>query len=233
MKSVTELLSQSSTGKAGETDKLFVVMYDDLRRLASRFLKNEPLRNRLSSSSLVHQAYMRMVDQSRIDWQGKTHFFAIGATVMRRILVDHARKVHSLKRGGGWDRRQLTDDVTFELSRDSDVVALDDLLTTLADLNPRQAKIVELRFFGGMTMREIAAEMSLGLRTVEKEWAMSRAWMRRELRQGEPEDDVQPKAAAKREDVATASDSVKPNDSVEPSSKTDSDADTPETSENR
>ena len=191
MKSVTELITGSNTGEPGETDKLFTVMYDDLRRLAGRFLQNEPLRNRLSSSSLVHQAYMRMVDQSRIDWQGKTHFFAIGATVMRRILVDHARKVHSLKRGGGWDRRQLTDDVTFELSRDADVMALDDLLTMLAELNPRQAKIVELRFFGGMTMREIAAEMNLGLRTVEKEWAMSRAWMRRELRQDEG-DEVEP-----------------------------------------
>ena len=182
MNSITDLLSKSSDGNVGETDKLFSAMYDDLRRLAGRFLQNEPLRNRLSSSSLVHQAYMRMVDQSRINWQGKTHFFAIGATVMRRILVDHARKVHSLKRGGGWDRRQLTDDVTFELSRDSDVVALDDLLKTLANLNPRQTKIVELRFFGGMTMREISTEMSLGLRTVEKEWAMARAWMRRELR---------------------------------------------------
>lgn len=186
MSSITDLLSSSKTGNVGETDKLFVAMYDDLRRLAGRFLQNEPLRNRLSSSSLVHQAYMRMVDQSRINWQGKTHFFAIGATVMRRILVDHARKVHSLKRGGGWDRRQLTDEVTFELSRDSDVVALDDLLKTLAGLNPRQAKIVELRFFGGMTMREISAEMNLGLRTVEKEWAMARAWMRRELRNDDP-----------------------------------------------
>ncbi len=185
MKSITEILTGSNDGQAGETDKLFTVMYDDLRRLAGRFLQNEPLRDRLSSSSLVHQAYMRMIDQSRINWQGKTHFFAIGATVMRRILVDHARKVHSLKRGGDWERRQLTDEVTFELTQDADVVALDDLLLTLAELNPRQAKIVELRFFGGMTMREIAAEMNLGLRTVEKEWAMSRAWMRRELRTGE------------------------------------------------
>ena len=126
-----------------------------------------------------------MVDQSRINWQGKTHFFAIGATVMRRILVDHARKVHSQKRGGGWDRRLLTDEITFELSHDSDVVALDDLLETLVRLSPRQAKIVELRFFGGMTMREISGEMNLGLRTIEKEWAMARAWMRRELRSGE------------------------------------------------
>ena len=104
---------------------------------------------------------------------------------MRRILVDHARKVRSLKRGGGWERRQLTDEVTFQLNHDSDVVVLDELLEVLADLHPRQEKIVELRFFGGMTMREIATEMGLGLRTVEKEWAMARAWMRRELRKDE------------------------------------------------
>lgn len=194
MTSFTDLLAQSTSGQGtpeppGETDRLFTLMYEDLCRLAGRFLQNEPMRNRLSSSSLVHQAYVRMVDQSRINWQGKTHFFAIGATVMRRILVDHARKVRSLKRGGGWERRQLTDEVTFQLSQDSDVMALDELLTTLADLNPRQAKIVELRFFGGMTMREIATEMNLGLRTVEKEWAMARAWMRRELRKDEPDDE--------------------------------------------
>jgi len=187
MNSITEILSRSVDGKAGETDRLFSVLYDDLRRLAGKFLQNEPLRNRLSSSSLVHQAYMRMIDQSRINWQGKTHFFAIGATVMRRILVDHARKVHSQKRGGGWERRTLNDEVTFELSHDRDVVALDDLLQTLQTLSPRQAKIVELRFFGGMTMREIAGEMNLGLRTVEKEWGMARAWMRRELRSGDDE----------------------------------------------
>ena len=158
MTSITDLLSRSSAGQSVDTDQLFSLMYEDLCRLAGRFLQNEPMRHRLSSSSLVHQAYVRMVDQSRINWQGKTHFFAIGATVMRRILVDHARKVRSLKRGGGWERRQLTDEVTFQLSRDSDVVALDDLLKTLAELSPRQAKIVELRFFGGMTMREIATD---------------------------------------------------------------------------
>ncbi len=197
MSSITELLSRSREGKVGETDRLFTIMYDDLCRLAGRFLQSEPLRNRLSSSSLVHQAYMRMVDQSRINWQGKTHFFAIGATVMRRILVDHARKTHSLKRGGAWERRVLSDEVTFQLHQDRDVVALDELLHTLLELNPRQAKIVEMRFFGGMTMREISTEMGLGLRTVEKEWAMARAWMRRELRKlegshADPSNDIHP-----------------------------------------
>ncbi|WP_146596883.1 ECF-type sigma factor [Novipirellula galeiformis] len=191
MNGVNELVEKSVKGEPAETDRLFTLMYDDLRRLAGRFLQHEPMRERLSSSSLVHQAYMRMIDQSRINWQGKTHFFAIGATVMRRILVDHARKVRSLKRGGGWGRRMLTDQITFELSRDDDVVALDDLLNTLVTLNQRQARIVELRFFGGMTMREISTEMNLGLRTIEKEWAMARAWMRRELRSSdEPDHDT-------------------------------------------
>lgn len=185
MTSLTDLVSRSSGGHAVETDKLFSLMYDDLCRLAGRFLQHEPMRHRLSSSSLVHQAYLRMIDQSRINWQGKTHFFAVGATVMRRILVDHARKVRSMKRGGGWQRQALTEEVTFQLSSDSDVMALDELLTRLAELHPRQEKIVELRFFGGMAMREIATEMGLGLRTVEKEWAMARAWMRRELRRDE------------------------------------------------
>lgn len=187
MPSVNDLIPPSKAGQSKKTDELFSVMYDDLCRLAGRFLQNEPMRNRLSSSSLVHQAYMRMVDQSRISWQGKTHFFAIGATVMRRILVDHARKVRSLKRGGDWQRRQLTDEVTFHLGHDDDVMVLDELLTTLAELSPRQAKIVELRFFGGMTMKEIAAETSIALRTIEKEWAMARAWMRSELSREVPQ----------------------------------------------
>lgn len=188
MATVSELISESRDGKGSRTDELFTVMYDDLCRLANRFLQNEPMRNRLSSSSLVHQAYVRMVDQNKINWQGKTHFFAIGATVMRRILVDHARKVRSLKRGGDWQRRVLSDDVTFHLGRDEDVMALDELLTMLATLNPRQAKIVELRFFGGMTMREISDETSIALRTVEKEWSMARAWMRKELRKDDVPD---------------------------------------------
>lgn len=201
MSSITDLLSDSRRGKSGETDRLFSLMYEDLQRLAGRFLQHESNRPRLSSSSLVHQAYLRMVDQSRVNWQGKTHFFAIGATVMRRILVDHARQAKSLKRGGNWGQRQLSDEVTFQLNEDQDVVALDDLLSTLAEWNPRQARIVELRFFGGMTMREIAAEMNLSPRTIEKEWGMARAWMRRELRREDAAiDEVEPPSDSGRRD---------------------------------
>src|SRR6056297_3240398 len=128
MTSVTEILQSSRGGDAKKTDQLFGVLYEDLRKMARRFLQSEPHTNKLSSSSLVHKAYLRMIDQNEIDWQGKTHFFAIGATVMRRILVDHARHSQAQKRGGGWLRRQLDDEVTFLLDRDDDVVALDDLL---------------------------------------------------------------------------------------------------------
>lgn len=183
MTSVTKILQSSQNGDGRKTDQLFTVLYDDLRRMAGRFLQSEPQREKLSSASLVHQAYVRMVDQNEINWQGKTHFFAIGATVMRRILVDHARSTQAQKRGGGWLRRQLDEEITFVLDRDDDVVALDELLLTLAQLSPRQAKVVEYRFFGGLAMKEIADELNLGLRTVEKDWAMARAWMRRELRE--------------------------------------------------
>lgn len=196
MSSITQILQSSQKGDVGKTDQLFEFLYDDLRQMAGRFLRSEPQRERLSSSSLVHQAYVRMVDQDHVDWQGKTHFFAIGATVMRRVLVDHARKTQAQKRGGGWIRRQLDDEVTFLLDQNDDVVALDELLLELAKLSPRQAKIVELRFFGGLVMKEIAAELNLGLRTIEKEWAMARAWMRRELRDLADPSDANGKPAA-------------------------------------
>ncbi|MGB1925345.1 MAG: ECF-type sigma factor [Rubripirellula sp.] len=186
MKSISKLLAGREQRNNRNTDRLFTLMYDDLCRLASKYLQQEPKRSRLSSASLVHQAYVRMVDQSKVSWKGKTHFFAVGATIMRRVLVDHARKVQSLKRGGDWQQKQLNDDCTFRLNEDADVVALDDLLNHLAILNQRQARIVELRFFGGLTMVEIATELGIGLRTVEQDWAMARAWIRRELKRDPP-----------------------------------------------
>lgn len=182
MKSISKLLAGREQSNNRNTDRLFTLMYDDLCRLASKYLQQEPKRSRLSSASLVHQAYVRMVDQSKVSWKGKTHFFAVGATIMRRVLVDHARKVQSLKRGGHWQQKQLNDECTFRLNEDEDIVALDDLLNQLAILDSRQAKIVELRFFGGLTMVEIASELGVGLRTIEQDWAMARAWIRRELK---------------------------------------------------
>jgi len=187
MKSSSKILGG---GDKQHTNRLFTLMYDDLSRLASKYLQHEPKRSQLSSASLVHQAYVKMVDQSKVSWKGKTHFFAVGATIMRRILVDHARKVQSLKRGGDWKQRQLSDECTFHLNRDEDIVALDDLLNQLARLDPRQAKIVELRFFGGLTMLEIASELGVGLRTIEQDWSMARAWIRRELKKETSQENI-------------------------------------------
>ncbi len=181
MESVTENLIGACKGESRAADQLFTAMYDDFQRMASKFLNKEPIRNRLTTSSLVHEAYVRMVDQRAVDWQGRTHFFAIGARVMRRILVDHARRVQSQKRGGGWTREQLDDSITFQIERDEDVLALDELLNQLKALDPRQANVVELKFFGGLTMKEISCELGVSLRTVEKDWSMARAWLRREL----------------------------------------------------
>ena len=179
--SSTDLLIHSQRGERAAVDAMFAHLYDDFHGMAERFLRREPNRDKFSPTTLVHEAYFRMIDQSRVDWKGKTHFFAIGARVMRRILVDHARKTLSLKRGGNWTRSTLEEELTFRLDEDEQVLELNELLETLEQLDPRQARIVELKFFGEMTMKEIADFLEIGLRTVEKDWNMARAWLRKEI----------------------------------------------------
>lgn len=183
MISATDTLLQASRGQRRAADQLFSLMYDDFQRMADRFLQGDPQRHRLTSSSLVHEAYLRMIDQRHVDWRGRTHFFAIGARVMRRILVDNARRTNSLKRGQGWTRASLEDSALFHLDRDEDVLLLDELLLRLKKLDARQASVIELKFFGELSMKEIAGELGFGLRTVEKDWSMARAWLKRELEQ--------------------------------------------------
>jgi RNA polymerase sigma factor (TIGR02999 family) len=130
---------------------------------------------------LVHEAFLRVLDQSRVEWRGRTHFLAIGAQAMRRILVDHARRRGRAKRGGGWARIALEDAATISSRRDEDVLAVDEALHKLARLDPRQANIVEMRFFSGMTVAEVAEVLGVSKRTVENEWSVARAWLRREL----------------------------------------------------
>lgn len=134
-----------------------------------------------SRNALVNEAYLRLVGQTEIDWQGKTHFFAIGAKVMRRILVDHARRAKSLKRGGERKRIQFNEDLRVSTTNDEDILALEEALEKLDRVDPRQAKIVELRFYGGLTVEEVAAVLGISKRTVESDWTMVRAWLRREL----------------------------------------------------
>jgi RNA polymerase sigma factor (TIGR02999 family) len=159
-------------------------VYDELRQLARGYLRRERRDHTLEPTGLVHEAYLRLIDQTRVDWQGRTHFFAIGARMMRRLLVDHARRHDRKKRGGEAVKVTFADAVTPLLGRDldrEDLLALDDALRRLHELDERQAQIVELRFFAGMKVDEVAAYLGVSKRTVEADWTHARAWLRRAL----------------------------------------------------
>ena len=181
----TKILSEVTSGDASATERLFQLLYDDLHSLAAQFLRREKPGHTLQPTALLHEAYMKLIDQSRVDWKGKTHFFAVGAQVMRRVLVDHARGRQRAKRGGGRQRITLDEEVALSPQRDEDLLAMDEALAKLAELNPRQATIVEMRFFGGLTVAEVADVLGVSKRTVENDWTMVRAWLRRELSQDE------------------------------------------------
>lgn len=165
-------------------EQLMPLVYDDLHALAEKYLRSEPAGHTLQPTALVHEAYLKLVDQSRVNWQGRTHFFAVGAQAMRRILVDHARRRKAVKRGG--DRQRITVDEQLLAAgrRDEDLLELDEALQKLAELDPQQAKMVELRFFGGLSVAEAAVALDMSKRTAEREWTMVRSWLRRELAEG-------------------------------------------------
>ena len=165
----------------GAAQRLMGLVYDDFRALAKAYLDREPAGHTLQPTALVNEAYLRLVDQTRVNWKGKTHFFAVGATIMRRILVDHARAKRREKRGGGRNRVSLQDDMQISDRVDEDVLSVDDAIERLGKKDARQAKIVELRFFGGLTVAEVAEVLGVSKRTVESEWTMIRAWLRRDL----------------------------------------------------
>lgn len=163
--------------------QLFPILYGAFHDLAGRYLAAEKPGHTFSPTALVHEAYLKLMDQSRVQWRGKTHFFAVGAQTMRRILVDHARQRQRMKRGGGRVRIELNEQVALSPQRDEDLLAVDEALDKLARLDPRQAMIVELRFYGGMNVAEVAGVLGVSKRTVESEWTAVRAWLRRELSQ--------------------------------------------------
>ncbi|TFH21447.1 MAG: sigma-70 family RNA polymerase sigma factor [Myxococcales bacterium] len=186
---VTRLLSEH--GAEGGSDQpspqaaeLLPLVYSELRRLANHYLQAERAGHTLQATALVHEAYMRLVDQTRVEWQGRTHFFAVAAKAMRRVLVDHARMKLRDKRGGGMQRVTLGEDVpprSDGFLGVEDVIALDEALSRLAELDPRQAAIVEQRVFAGSTLTEAAANLGVSLRTAETDWAHAKAWLSREL----------------------------------------------------
>jgi RNA polymerase sigma factor (TIGR02999 family) len=179
---VTELLSQVGAGDADKVAKeLMPLVYEELHSLADRFLKGERKGHTLQPTALVHEAYLRLVDQSRVNWQGKTHFFAVGAAMMRRVLIDYARTRGRVKRGGDWQRLQLQDDLLGHSAGEVRLVDMSDALDELAAVDPQQAGIVELRFFGGLTVEEIAQMQGVSKRKIEGEWTHAKAWLKNRL----------------------------------------------------
>ena len=180
-KHATEMLSALVAGDQQESHRLLTLVYDDLRRLARWYLQREPAGHTLQPTALVNEAFLKLIDQTKVDWRGRSHFFAVGAQAMRRILVNHAKSKKRIKRGGGAKRVPLDEPLAVSVDSDDDVLALDEALKRLAELDARQAKLVELRFFGGLSVEETAEVLGVSKRTVEREWTACRAWLRREL----------------------------------------------------
>ena len=177
----TRLLIQWTNGNREAAAGLMPLVYDELRRLARGYLQRERADHTLQATGLVHEAFIRLVDQSTTTWQNRAHFFGAAAQLMRRILVDHARRHRTGKRGGTWEKVEFDEALSPSVSRDWDVIALDDALKDLAQLNPRHSQIVELRFFGGLSLEEVAEVLDVSVRTVERDWRMARAWLRRQV----------------------------------------------------
>jgi RNA polymerase sigma factor (TIGR02999 family) len=177
---VSTLLRAWSGGDPGALARLTPIVYDELHRLARRYMKRERPGHSLQTTALVNEAYTRLVDYKRMQWQDRAHFFAVSAQLMRRILVEHARR-HNLKRGGGVQHVSLDEATIVGVDGDTDLVALDDAMNALARLDPRKVQVVEMRFFGGLSVEETAEVLKLSSVTVKRDWRAARTWLYREL----------------------------------------------------
>jgi len=178
---ITQLLVKWGSGDKAALDELIPLVYDELRRLAASYLRRKAGPHTIQATALVHEAYVRLADQSSISMDHRAQFFGLAAKIMRDILVDHARKRLAAKRGGQQLQLSLTEAERFGHKPDVELIALDDALQQLATTNPRHSRVVELRFFGGLTIDETAQVMSLSQATTERYWSFARAWLRREL----------------------------------------------------
>jgi len=185
-KSVTQMLADWRKGDRSALDKLMPMVYEELRRLASSYLRRERPDHTLQPTALVHEAYFRLVDQRNVSWQNRAHFFGIAARMMRRILVDHARSHLYAKRGGGAQKLALDEAIAVRGQEpDVDIAALDEAITNLQAIDPRQSRIVELRYFGGLSIEATAEVLEISPATVKREWNIARTWLHREIRRGE------------------------------------------------
>ncbi len=180
---VSKLLRAWTDGDRGALDKLTPIVYDELHRLARRYMKRERAGHSLQTTALVNEAYMRLVEYKRMQWQNRAHFFAVSAQLMRRILVEHARR-HNLKRGGGVQHVSLEEAAVVGGDEDVDLLALDDAMNGLARIDPRKVHVVEMRFFGGLSVEETAEVLKVSTVTVKRDWRAARAWLYRELTGG-------------------------------------------------
>jgi RNA polymerase sigma factor (TIGR02999 family) len=179
---ITELLIDWGQGDQQALDRLMPLVYDELRRLANNYLRREPTGHTLQPTALVNEAYLKLIGQRTVNWQNRAHFFAISAKLMRRILVDHARQRQAAKRGGSAQQRlSITSAETLIQQPEIDLLALNEALDELARMDPQQGRIVELKFFGGLSIEETAAVLGISHATVERDWKMARAWLRRQL----------------------------------------------------
>ena len=178
---ITRLLLKWRSGEPSAVNELLPMVYDELRKMARLYLRKERLNHSLQPTSLVHEAYLRMVNQPQVNWKDRAQFFGLAATMMRNILVDHARKRDAEKRGGGEIFVSLSHADRIGKQSDVNLLALDDALKNLADNSPKHARVVELRYFGGLTIEETALVMSSSHAAVERDWAFARAWLKKEL----------------------------------------------------
>lgn len=185
---VATLLSELDVGNDKEAAELVVLLYSELRRLASHYLQRERREHTLQTTALVHEAYLRLADQREVHWKNREQFLGVAAQLMRRILVDHSRGHDAKKRGRGFERVFLEEADGVSKEKPTDVIALDEALTRLAAFDSHQAQLVELRFFGGLSMEESAGVLGVSRTTAKRSWNLAKAWLARELRKGDPRD---------------------------------------------
>jgi RNA polymerase sigma-70 factor (ECF subfamily) len=174
---ITQLLVKWSSGDQDAAERVLPLVYEELRRIAYRQLRREREAHTLQATAIVHEAYMRLVGQEGLEWPSRAHFFAFSAHLIRRILVDHARRRNRAKRGGLAERITLVEVSDLSLEKSSDLLALDEALSSLEKLDPRKAAVVELKFFGGLTLDEVAEQLGISAETVSREWRRARVWL--------------------------------------------------------
>jgi RNA polymerase sigma factor (TIGR02999 family) len=182
---ITDLLKRWSTGDQQAFDEMLPLVYDDLKQLAERSLRQESRSPTLNCTALVHEAYLRLADQREVHWKNREQFLGVAAQLMRRVLVDYSRGHGAQKRGKGFKEVFLEEAAGFSKGKASDVIALDDALNRLAEFDPQQARLVEMRFFGGLSIEEAAGVMGVSRATVKRHWNLSKAWLARELSSGD------------------------------------------------